>query len=1221
MNVVSPMDVFDCPLDGINLIEASAGTGKTWAICGLYVRLLLEREFTVREILVVTFTKAATAELRERIRARIRELRDSLAQEPGAPHDPFITRLTAAIDQAGRRRASIELLHRALESFDEASIFTIHGFCQRALADNPFSAGLPMHMELVEDDHELLMEAVNDYWRRHVAGETVTPGLALYLTARGDSPDKLAKLLERHLAKPLAQLLWPADIESPLIDADPLTDLYRQVRESWLAQRSAIVDRLRASLGALKGQTYKDASVQEGAGEWDRIVREDQPFAIVESSIANVQCKARLYRAGVLEDNKKKNGIPPVHAFFDHAEAYLSMRERLDASFSLARLRLIRGLLQEAGAQLRDLKLSRQVISFNDMLSNVHERLMHSGHAGLAASIEQRFPAALIDEFQDTDPLQFDIFRRIYAGGDSHVFVVGDPKQAIYSFRNADLHTYLRAAGWATNRWSLAANQRSSKPLLTAINGLFEENPGAFILKDVDYHHVSFGDKRRSLWVDETEPRAPLQLWTLPQGAGGPLPKAEARRAAVRATAAEIARLVQAGSLGQVTLDGQPLRPRDIAVLVRSRALGSEVKRALAALRVGAVEIGRNSVFHAAEAQDLETVLTAILSPSREPLLRAALATDLLGCTVSEIEAISGDEARLMDRVRQFTEYRELWFQKGFGLMYRRILADQAVAERLLSRPDGERRLTNFLHLGELLHQAAQTHAAPEALWRHLKSARDDDDAGDAVQLRLESDQNLVQIVTIHACKGLEYPVVFCPFVCDGRTRFGGPSLQGLEYHDARLEPVIDFRQWAKGDPERVRIEGILRSEQAAETVRLVYVALTRAVHRCYLVTGTYSANRSLKESARSMLNWLVAGRDMDLNTWFENGLGPADIDAAWQRFAQTHAASVGRSPLPPDAGRPLVEEIPHTALESNLGAVVAAGGWRLSSYSGLNFGAKGEQAANDRDARVVTAPGGAKLPAGLPEDDILRFPRGASAGECIHAVFENIDFTDESTWDPGIAAALERHPQARPGDSTPEPAARLAGMLRNLIRDVTTATLMEGLQLRSVALSRRLTELEFTFPVPHLPAAELNDALQEFGYDMHALRFGSLEGYLKGFIDLVFEHQGRYFILDWKSNHLGYEPADYGPAPLARAMTDHGYHLQYLLYTVALDRYLRRRLPAYRYEQQFGGVLYLFVRGVRAAWPGTGTARPGVFYHRPTGAAIQRLNAILDQPARRAAL
>jgi exodeoxyribonuclease V beta subunit len=960
--------------------------------------------------------------------------------------------------------------------------------------------------------------------------------------------------------------------------------------------------------------------VREGAEEWDRIVRENQPFANVQGKVGNGKDKARLYRADVLEAGTKKNCVPPVHAFFDQAEAYLSMRERLDASFSLARLRLIRGLLQEAGAQLRDLKLSRQVISFNDMLSNVHERLDDRDYPELAGAIKQRFPAALIDEFQDTDPLQFDIFRRIYTGGDSHVFVVGDPKQAIYSFRNADLHTYLGATGWATNRWALSANQRSSEPLLTGINGLFEANAQAFILRGLDYRHVSFGDKRRSVWLDATEPRAPLQLWTLPQGPGGPLPKVEARRAAVRATAAEIARLVQAGSLGQVTLDGEPLRPRDIAVLVRSRALGSDMKQALAALRVGAVEISRSSVFHAAEAQDLETVLTAILSPAREPLVRAALATDLVGCTVSDIEAISGTQALLMDRVRQFTEYRDLWFRRGFGLMYRRLLADQAVAQRLLLRPDGERRLTNFLHLGEILHQAAQTYVAPDALWRHLKAERDGEDAADAVQLRLESDQNLVQIVTIHTCKGLEYPVVFCPFVCDGAMKFGGSSLEGREYHDDELKPVVDFRQWDKGDPERVRIEGVLRSEQAAETVRLLYVALTRAVHRCYLVTGTYNAHRSDKESARSMLNWLVAGRDLDLNAWFENGPGPADIDAAWQRFAAAHAASVARSPLPPDAGSPLVAAVAEAVLDANLGAVVAAGGWKLSSYSGLNFGAKSDQAANDRDARVVPAPDGATLPAGLLEDDILRFPRGASAGECIHAVFENIDFTDESTWDPSIAAALERHPQARLRNYAPEQPAPLAGMLRNLIRDVTTATLLEGLQLRSVPLSRRLTELEFTFPVPHLPAAELNDALKEFGYDMPALRFGSLEGYLKGFVDLVFEHQNRYFILDWKSNHLGYQPADYGPAPLARSMAEHGYHLQYLLYTVALDRYLRRRLPAYRYEEQLGGVLYLFVRGIRAAWPGT-AARPGVYFHRPTGDVIQRLNEILDRPVRRAAV
>jgi exodeoxyribonuclease V beta subunit len=1296
MKPTLPLDVFDCPFEGINLIEASAGTGKTWTICGLYLRLLLERELTVRQILVVTFTNAATAELRERIRTRIVELAQYLARDPGSTDDPFLAALASALvgatgsdlhagtggqvgaealacsngrpgtdGQAGAgvcastdgqraaRQAVIGRLNLALQTFDEASIFTIHGFCQRALADNPFSAGLPMHSELVENDQDLLQEAINDFWRRHVAAASVSPVFARFLNENRDTPKKYAQLLRRHLAKPLALHLWPDDIDAPLMDAAVLDQPYQQMRATWLAGKDAIVRLLLDSLASLHGAIYKDAAVQSGAGEWERICGCDQP-------LAELGQKTHLYRAGELEKRTNKNCTTPLHAFFTQVETYLALREQFAASLRLARLRLLRRLFAEAGSQLRELKRSRQVIAFDDMLSNVHERLKNPDFPWLAASIKTRFPAALIDEFQDTDPLQFEIFRTIYgdrdevgggdcsgrrgggrgegererereddrgSGDDATVFLVGDPKQAIYSFRHADLHTYLRAKDWATRHWSLAANQRSSRALLAAQNGLFAINPEAFVLHNIDYRRVSYGSKRRTEFVDATKPRRPLTVWRLPQDAGGPLKKSAARAAAVEATGAEIARLIEAGGRGAISLDGQPLRPGDIAVLVRSRSLGADVKQALASLRVGAVEITRSSVFHTLDAEDLETVLTAILSPARDSLVRAALATDLFGCDAGALEALSNSEALLMVRIREFTGYRDSWFAEGFGVMYRRLLADQGVARRLLSRADGERRLTNFLHLGESLQQAEETHGAPEALWRHLKTLRDDENSTDAAQLRLESDQNLVQIVTVHACKGLEYPVVFCPFLCDGSTRFGGAGLEGLEYHDTELRPVINFRDYDKDDHELADIKATQRAEQAAETVRLLYVALTRAVHRCYLVAGTYRSHKSLKESNCSMLNWLAAGQGLSLATWFGKArtadqIGTAsEISAAWEGFAQQNADAVEFSLLPPGRGTPVAGRPSDASLSTAAGSISVSGGWRLGSYSGLNHGARSEQAADDHDARVVprTAPipaagslAAGSAAAGIAEDDILRFPRGPSAGECVHAVFEAIDFTNPAQWQRAIDTALRNHPQTLPGYSAQARQQLLAGMLMNLIRDVCAATLIPGLRLAAIPLGRRLTELEFTFPVAHLSMTGLNATLGSLGYDLPPLRAGTLEGYLKGFIDLVFEHQGRFFLLDWKSNHLGYRAADYGAEPLAAAMAEHGYHLQYLIYTVALDRYLRLRIENYDYETHFGGVLYLFVRGVRAGWTQLDGSTAGVYAHRPSGDAVRRLNQLV---------
>jgi exodeoxyribonuclease V beta subunit len=1220
MSQAADLNVFRCDLDGINLIEASAGTGKTWNICGLYLRLLLERELEVQRILVVTFTNAATAELRERIRSRIVETLDYLTGAP-AGGDPFVANLIAELEgQQGRNRDDlVRRLDLALQTFDEAAIFTIHGFCQRALADNPFAAGLPMSMELVRDDSELLLQSVHDFWRRHLAGDALSPLLAGYLDEIGDSPEKYARLLKRHLAKPLATCLWPADIDRAAeLDRAALDLAYASASATWLAAGESIVELLLAALPQLNANSYNETSVRQGGKDWDECFRAGEAMAPLGE-------KSPLYRASLLAKRTKSKCVTPLHPFFDQAEAYLTQRDVIADELARARLRLIRALLQEAGDGLRELKRARRAVSFDDMLFNVYQRLTHADYPWLAASIKARFPAALIDEFQDTDPLQYAIFHTIYRAGDTPLFLVGDPKQAIYSFRNADLHTYLQAKQQAGIEYSLTANQRSSGGLLAGLNRLFTANALAFMLPGLDYRSVECGSKPRKTFVDQSEPRADLQVWMLDAGAADAPIKKLAQHDVVAATAGEIARLINAANAGQIKLDERPLRPGDIAVLVRSHAQGSQMKRALAQLWVGSVELSQASVFQSVDAEEVERVLRAILEPSRERLLRAALATELLGCDATEIEAISHDEARLTGRLLQFSDFRETWLKRGFGVMYRRLLTAERVAERMLSRPDGERRLTNFLHLGECLHQAAEAHASPEALLRYIERQRRDGSADEAVQLRLESDQNLVQIVTIHKAKGLEYPIVFCPFLWDGFL-FGGNDVAGTEYHDAAGGPVIDLRGDAIDKVESDAIKAKIKLEKSAETLRIIYVALTRAVHRCYLVAGCYATRRgktlSISESTHSMLNWLVAGASHTPQEWFAAKLTTQQIAAAWATLAESVHIYVAA--LPAAYGTPIER---NQADPETLAALAAPrfipSGWRVSSYSGLSYGAVSEQAASDHDARIGSPPSpalvsdvaAANLAASLPADDILRFPRGPAAGDCIHAVFENIDFCNVTTWDAAIASALARHPQSLPGVPQTAPAESLARMLRRMLQDVMQTNLGAGLRLGSVPLIRCLTEFEFNLPARSVSAGALNETLTALGYRGPRLTFGNLAGYLKGFIDLVFEHDGRYFILDWKSNHLGFDTAAYSVNPIADAMAEHGYHLQYLLYTIALDRFLRRRIPGYQYANHFGGVLYLFVRGVRPNWCNTDGMPAGVYRHRPEESVIARLNTLLESP------
>ncbi|MBK6865754.1 MAG: exodeoxyribonuclease V subunit beta [Ideonella sp.] len=1204
------LEVFDCEIGGTRLIEASAGTGKTWALCGLYLRLLLEHGLPVQQILVVTFTNAATAELHERIRSRVVE---TLAHLRGAAHDGadrFVPTLVETLRGRGLAGDAMALrLDAALQSFDEAAIFTIHGFCQRALADTPFAAQLPLALEALADDAELVAEAANDFWRREVAGNA-SPPLAAHLAEREDSPAGFATLLARRRAKPLATLRWPRALDAPPpdVDAAALQAAHDAARALWLGGRDAIVHCLQQGRSQLNGNTFNEAAIAKATQGWDTLLDSADPW---------VEAPDKIDLFGSARQQPKKGCAAPRHAFFDAAQRLLDLRGAAAGALALQRLALLRRLLEEAGGALREAKRRQRVVAFDDMLWNLYERLAGDAGAGLAESLRARFPAALIDEFQDTDPLQFAIFDAVYGGTALPLFLVGDPKQAIYSFRNADLHTYLRARRQAVARYTLADNQRSSEPLIAALNGLFGANADAFMQPGLAFHAVGFGDKRRKPLHDETAaPRAPLQVWLLP-GGDPTLAKRDAADAAIASCAAEIARLGAAGLRGEIRLGDAPLRAGDIAVLVRTNAQGSAVRRALAKVGVGSVELSRASVFDSSDAEELARILAAILEPQREPLLRAALATELLGLDAAAIVALGDDEAAWSACIERFVGYRQTWLARGIGTLLRELMHAEGLAARLLARSDGERRLTNWLHLAECLHEASQTHASPDALLRWFDTQRERGGAGgDAAQLRLESDRNLVQIVTVHRAKGLEYAFVFCPLLWDGRT--GGPPRSdkrqdGIEYHDDDGQGVIDFRRGLDDAFDEDAIKRRRHLESAAEELRLLYVALTRAVHRCTLVAGGYTTHGGrTQEAGASLLNWLVGGAGTTAQGWLAGTHGIDGIAAAWQGLAQQVGSdAIGVAPLP----APQRDALPHDAVAPERIAALApprriGAPWRIGSYSALALGATHEAAAADRDLR-------AQLPAGAPAapddeapdsapaeplaaDDILRFPRGAAAGIALHTLFEQADFADAATWPAAIAAALGVQP----------------AMLGRLLGDVLATPLPVGtptpLRLAGVPRARRLVELEFHLPVTQLDAAALNGLLGELGLAAPRLDFATLRGYLKGFIDLVVEHEGRYFIVDWKSNHLGDRAADYGTAPLAAAMAAQGYHLQALVYAVALDRLLARRLAGYDAATHFGGVLYLFVRGVRPGWVQLDGSPAGMHFARPTADALARAAALL---------
>ena len=1237
-----PFQLTSTPLDaGVTLIEASAGTGKTFTIAGLFLRLILERNFSVREILVVTFTEAATEELRDRIR---RALTDAAAAfRAGASNDPVMSRLIAPhLPQA---RQMLTRLDRALCGFDEAPIFTIHSFCQRTLRDRAFESGALFDTELLTDDTELLETITEDYWRlRFYEAGALPVAFALKNRLR---PESFLPLLREQTRHPLLRHVSRVDGRALEELTGALEKTFAAARAMWLKEKDDITALVDPGAGWAIGEHGDPDVVPEKLALAGTCFEFDDPTSEALDAL-------KFFSRRTIEKSTSTKRESPVHEFFDLCE---QLGER-EADF-LAGLRL--DFISYGRAEMPRRKQQLKAQSFGDLLTHLHAALKAPGGGDLARDVRAKYRAALIDEFQDTDPVQYQIFQKLFApavrpspGAETHeqrpaaddlqtqatghvsaprdgrtpeendqsrltpaatsplLFLIGDPKQAIYGFRGADIFTYLEAAARVDQRYTLEENWRSETSLVRAVNAIFSFAGNPFVFDPIHFQPVrAAGDADQDALVENGQPSPPLHLWFMPRERGtAVINKGDAEATLPTLVAVEIARLLNTAQLGPVRLV-----PRDIAVLVRKRDQARLLQEALRALRIPCVLHTEESVFASREARELDRVLAALAQPGNDRLLRAALATDLMGADGPALEALASDEPGWQARVERFRAGHERWRQRGFMPMFREWLREENVRPRLLAFADGERRLTNLLHLAEALHQAGlerRLGATELARWLRERIAASEQ-AAEEHQLRLERDDQAVRIVTIHKSKGLEYPVVFCPFSWDSSSLRRGQDEEVLFHSPITGEDGASEFFRDLGSENIAEHRALAFRERLAENLRLLYVALTRARNRCYLVWGGF------KDAGSSAPAWLFhrpGSRTGDLKESLDAHFKSLD-DAALRGDLERLVAS-----STDEKGRPSVQltDIPGPSLELCYPASGSAPDlqpreftgvidrrWRISSFSTLTAGARDEQPDYDATAAInnpVALEAAASEIAG-----IFAFPRGTAPGTCLHKILEDLDFTSagEGVLEPFAADKLRLH-----GFSPSEFGPGVCDAIRRTLA-VPLEPAYPDFTLSRVPPVDRLNELEFYFPVNQLSPALLAggfaglagaaDSLPR----LERLGFKPAGGFVKGFIDLVLRFDGRFYIADWKSNWLGHRAEDYGPPALAREMAEHFYALQYHLYTVALHQYLALRLPGYDYEKHFGGVFYLFIRGIDPARP-----ELGVYRDRPPAELVRKLNGLL---------
>lgn len=1189
------LDAKTVPLDGINLIEASAGTGKTWTISWLYLRLVAVYGMKVDSILVVTYTDAATSELRDRVRRR---LADALAFLEGRPHEETYETLLDADDKA----VAIRRLQLALVSFDEAAVFTIHGFCKRVLTENAFEARLPFESELVANEDSLLTELADEFWYQHFFRPDNTH---LTLLQQGLTPDGLLEDVRSFIGKPyLSENIQPLDPQAFTQVTDAFDAAVGACRECWLAERDAIIKLMLS--GALHGQSYRKDYMSKRAATLDAVLGADKRVVNTET--------LRWFTTQQLAEKTKKGKTAPQHRFFQLADRLLETGEALLAAQGGALESLRLKLLHYLRRELPGRKQQLGMLTFDDLLLNLRDALEQ--HAGLAARLADKYQAALIDEFQDTDPIQYNIFERIYRHSETpRVFYVGDPKQAIYGFRGADIHTYLQAANSTELRHTLKYNYRSHPDLLRALNHLFSQSADPF-RSQIRYEAVEAGRGQDDLVVAGGLPAVRLWDWDYLDDGYTVSAIQDAMAAAV---ADDIARLLNAARNGRARIGGRPLQSRDIAVLVRENRQGDLIKQALLARGIVSVQQTRESVFATREADELRSLLRAVADPGSESSLRQALATELCGYTASGLLALDDDPERLERCFEQFHHWHQIWRKQGFMPMFRHLLLQNAVYERLLGMADGERRLTNLLHLAELVHTETRLHGhGMYALIRWLQKMAQDN--GETAQLRLESDENLVQIVTIHKSKGLEYGIVYCPFLWKESIR----SRTWFSWHDEKSgRSCLQARSLAD-DEQTARF---LRAEEA-ESLRLLYVALTRAKYHCTitLASGQVKTGGSAPFSYYSALTWLLfgdlpqAGEILSLPKAMQPEERQLLMRTRLREIAATADNLLMYAALP-SAGAPVfyrneeqqgeyrVRTYDHRLPPSP----------RVGSFSGLIAGQDDEQPDYDM---LAWSPVAEVAPVTAESGAAVRFPRGAQAGSCLHKMLECLDFTlpVSGQHDEVLKPALQRHGMAEQWLEAAE------CLLENTLHTPLDAA--SGMRLADLPKTRRLDELEFYFPVDALQTPALQKLLHQHlpgeWREIHAaidrLNFSILNGFMKGFIDLIFEHDGRYYVVDYKSNDLGETSQAYSQAAMRQAMAEHHYYLQYLIYCLALHRYLRQRIADYAWETHAGGAMYLFLRGMQPEAAGS-----GVFAHKPEAALIEALDALMTgekvSPEQQAAL